>query len=765
MEEFLKKHELQLYSIGFPKELNEMLYMKLTSETFDTGNFFQIAKKVDEEDNFVAQEVNSLRNIHPLSCVFLVDHAWTTRLSDMRKALNSNPNLKHRVEGITKLRPKQDLPGLQVPEPTPVFTQGSVDLDEQGLSSVPSIPQNTTMLSLWGNNISSLESLEPVMQGLKALWLNDNPVSQEEEPLFEHIEENYRSIEILNSKLTTNAGIWALQFLTNCLELEGVFHLDLSDRQINRISTKILQKVNNIKSIDVSGNILTNEWLEALKKLPHLKKIKVDQNYEELLWTCIEEFQSLKYLNERDVKKGKPEDVDLILEDIWRVLGSYRLVTENEYDETSIWYLLDELGSSLTHSDVPNFALQPFLYSPSEEQSISYSLLWPIRPVSEGDTIYVNYLPNITEEQFRSYRLAVWFNIPQEPIMKQYQAFKSSLSTSPLSLADSSGNHQPNSKPHLKVATDLDFFQKSLTDSRFEISSLEQADVIWTRGQIFSDDQTHSFSDQVFINQFPYEGALVMKNQLAKTVQRNAKVNWLPLTFDLNQELPAFMGEFLKRQETGQDNHWILKPINMSRGMDSCVTNNLDCVIRMMETGPKVCQKYLENPLLLNHKKFDLRYIVLLKSVFPLKVFVYNRFWVRSANNNYSLVHSQQDDYETHFTVMNYSGRDMQHIQDTEFMEVFEKECGTQWSETQAKIYQTIKEMFSIAAQQYPKMQNPKSRAIYGIDIILDENKLPHVLEVNFCPDCKRAVDYYPNFTNEVFSCLFFDETLNVTEL
>jgi len=114
----------------------------------------------------------------------------------------------------------------------------------------------------------------------------------------------------------------------------------------------------------------------------------------------------------------------------------------------------------------------------------------------------------------------------------------------------------------------------------------------------------------------------------------------------------------------------------MSRSLDTWITNSLDSIIKVMETGPKICQKYLTRPLLINGKKFDLRFIVLLKSVSPLKVYVYDRFWVRSSNNPFTLAYSQDSVYETHFTVMNYSGHNLKKIMDTELAELYEQQYG-----------------------------------------------------------------------------------------
>jgi hypothetical protein len=65
----------------------------------------------------------------------------------------------------------------------------------------------------------------------------------------------------------------------------------------------------------------------------------------------------------------------------------------------------------------------PLLYLPNgviDDHTISYSLLWPIRDLAPSEPIYRDYLAGITESQFRSARLSVWFDVPFDKFTHLY---------------------------------------------------------------------------------------------------------------------------------------------------------------------------------------------------------------------------------------------------------------------------------------------------------------------------------------------------------
>ena len=81
-EEFLKVHGLLLAASGLPESLYKLLFQKLAAETFDGGHYFQIEPCEDGRQRRLLLISDS---IPKESNVFLIDHAWTFRLSDAYK--------------------------------------------------------------------------------------------------------------------------------------------------------------------------------------------------------------------------------------------------------------------------------------------------------------------------------------------------------------------------------------------------------------------------------------------------------------------------------------------------------------------------------------------------------------------------------------------------------------------------------------------------------------------------------------------------------
>lgn len=89
----------------------------------------------------------------------------------------------------------------------------------------------------------------------------------------------------------------------------------------------------------------------------------------------------------------------------------------------------------------------------------------------------------------------------------------------------------------------------------------------------------------------------------------------------------------------GGDNIWILKPGALSRGRGIKCIKTLSQVLEHIDHKESkwVVQKYIENPLLVLRRKFDVRLWVLVTSINPLRIWSYDEPYVRFSCKSYAV--------------------------------------------------------------------------------------------------------------------------------
>ena len=93
---------------------------------------------------------------------------------------------------------------------------------------------------------------------------------------------------------------------------------------------------------------------------------------------------------------------------------------------------------------------------------------------------------------------------------------------------------------------------------------------------------------------------------------------------------------------------WIVKPPGKNNGSGIHVINKVD---EIPTTEEDICiQRYITNPYLIKSCKFDLRVYVLVTSLEPLRVYIYDEGLVRFAVNEYSLDPEKIKDKQIHVT-------------------------------------------------------------------------------------------------------------------
>lgn len=87
---------------------------------------------------------------------------------------------------------------------------------------------------------------------------------------------------------------------------------------------------------------------------------------------------------------------------------------------------------------------------------------------------------------------------------------------------------------------------------------------------------------------------------------------------------------------------------------------------------------------------------------------------------------------------MNYTNFRLQQLDCPDFIQSFETaHPQIQWSTMQQRINQMLRQAFAAATPSPPQGigANRQSRAMYGIDLMIDQDFQPVLLEVNFSPD------------------------------
>ena len=187
----------------------------------------------------------------------------------------------------------------------------------------------------------------------------------------------------------------------------------------------------------------------------------------------------------------------------------------------------------------------------------------------------------------------------------------------------------------------------SITPSPYE------ADLLWIRKGY----QSLFYELQPFqaLNHFVNESILINKGNLTATLKKY-EANRLDRSLSMHDFYPetyclantAEQQQFQHRQPPRDDpnNIWIYKPGGRSCGRGIHITHRVRSIIDNDFTLPgtepdptRVIQRYIQNPLLIGKRKFDIRVYWLLASIEPLRVLVYPEAKIRLAGCVYQNQH------------------------------------------------------------------------------------------------------------------------------
>jgi hypothetical protein len=299
----------------------------------------------------------------------------------------------------------------------------------------------------------------------------------------------------------------------------------------------------------------------------------------------------------------------------------------------------------------------------------------------------------------------------------------------------------------------------------------DNADLIWVRHRFAS------FYDKLTpyqcFNHLPAEGSLANKGTLYAHLNAHAKEHperdftakdFLQPSYRLYipEERDAFLAQMPAADR--EENLWILKPCNLSKGVgirviwklndikQQLIDNSGQLPVKKHGLQDYIIQKYIKNPLLLNGHKSEIRVYWLIASLDPLLVLMFNGGTTRLTTLKYSLgdydnplVHvtnayqqKKHPEYDS-LAVLKWSFKDLgiyfveSGYTDNEnyIAEVLLPKCNA--------IIATVVE--AMASTLKAKPGTGLCFGLYGADIIIDDNLTPWLAEVQRGPGLSHSDD------------------------
>ncbi|XP_014092334.1 polyglutamylase complex subunit TTLL1 isoform X2 [Bactrocera oleae] len=364
------------------------------------------------------------------------------------------------------------------------------------------------------------------------------------------------------------------------------------------------------------------------------------------------------------------------------------------------------------------------------------------------------------------------------------------------------GNAVPHERMRISFCTDLD---KSVLVNNFEkrgwlqVSPDDDWNFYWASVQtcrnIFSVDSGYRMHDNQMINHFPNHYELSRKDLLVKNIKRYRKdleregnplaerseptaagapryvyLDFVPITFVLPADYNMFVEEYRKNPQST----WIMKPCGKSQGAGIFLINKLSKLKRWSREakGPfhqqlskesYVISKYIDNPLLIGGKKFDLRLYVLVTSFRPLKAYLFKQGFCRFCTVKYDTSVTELDNMYVHLTnvsVQKHGGEyNNLHGGKWSVQNLALYLEGTRGKEVTDRLFGSIAWLIvhSLRAVAPVMASDRHCFECYGYDIIIDNNLKPWLVEVNASPSLTSTT-----VTDRILKYKLIDNILSV---
>jgi hypothetical protein len=166
-------------------------------------------------------------------------------------------------------------------------------------------------------------------------------------------------------------------------------------------------------------------------------------------------------------------------------------------------------------------------------------------------------------------------------------------------------------------------------------SSDNDVTIIWNNG-VPKPETLQGMSAYQKINHFPRSFEITRKDLMHRNISKMQArhgmnhFNFIPKTYILPSETSTFLEDSEKLAKSKKNQWYIVKPHNQSQGRGIWLTDSVDEILKKQKDCI-VVSHYINNPLLINNLKFDMRIYVGITCFHPLRIYMYEEGLARFA--------------------------------------------------------------------------------------------------------------------------------------
>ncbi|OMJ85700.1 hypothetical protein SteCoe_12889 [Stentor coeruleus] len=251
----------------------------------------------------------------------------------------------------------------------------------------------------------------------------------------------------------------------------------------------------------------------------------------------------------------------------------------------------------------------------------------------------------------------------------------------------------------------------------------------------------------------------------------------VPVTFHVkstgkDKNFLEFMEYYKEQEKKKMNNIWIIKPGENTNRVASSLEEIIELFQDKISIHTCIIQKYIERPLLVNKRKFDIRCFALMTSVNSnIQGYFYTEGYIRTSSKKFSTKHlenkyihltndavqKKSEDYGKYEAGNKISYNDLQNYKNTTYPKAninFENDI-------QKKIKNIVRQSFKAVYDKIDQYKRLHSFELFGYDFMIDEDFNVWLIEANTNPCLKTECAFLSRIIPaglENTLCLFLDQ-------